>query len=228
MKTCFVVCPIGEEKSPERENSDKVIRHFIEPVCKELGFKVIRADYDATVDKINDKVIEYLEKSELVIADMSGHNPNVFYEFGYRQALKLPLIPIITKEDSIPFDVANLRTIHYVTNDIDKVDIIRDRLKETINSFDYENIEFPEPQENTFGAQSLLSIHDKLDELISLTSSRNDDEIDRITAQVAKYASPAVSEDTAMISAVLPQLLSNPTMLESLINLSERMDKNNK
>lgn len=221
-KTCFVVCPIGEENSSERKRSDTVLQYFIKPVCEQLDFDVIRVDELNTVDNIDSTVIQYLNEAELVIADMTDHNPNAFYEFGYRQALKLPLIPIIQEGEKIPFDVTTLRTIPYVTNDIAKVDKIKEKLSQTIQTFDFENLDKPEIQEANFDGAILLSIQDKLDEIINLTKQRNEEEINVIAAQVAKHAQPKMSDDAVMMQALLPLLMSDPENINKLMDLSNK------
>lgn len=139
MRKCFFVTPIGDEFSAERKNSDTLLKHFIDPICKSLNFEVIRIDQLNSVDSIDRSIIEHLETDDLVIADLTGSNPNVFFEFGYRQALKLPLIPLIMVGEKIPFDVSTLRTIHYVTNDLDKVEEIKNKISQTINSFEFDS-----------------------------------------------------------------------------------------
>ena len=86
-KTCFIVCPIGEDNSEIRKHSDTVLNYIITPALSQDEFDIIRVDSLPTVDRIDQTIIEYLQTSDLVIADMTGHNANVFYEFGYRQAL---------------------------------------------------------------------------------------------------------------------------------------------
>ena len=224
-KTCFVVCPIGNEDSSERKRSDTVLQYFIKPVCENLGFTVVRVDELNTVDNIDSTVIKYLSESELVIADMTGHNPNAFYEFGYRQALRLPLIPIIEEGEKIPFDVTTLRTIPYVTNDITKVDKIKDKLKQTIQTFDFDNLTKPEPIETNFDGSILLSMQDKLDEIITLTKQRNEDEINIIASQVAKHAHPTMSDDAVLMQSLLPLILNDPEKLTQFLSLSEKFNK---
>ena len=140
MKTCFFVTPIGNEGSTDRKRADDALELFLEPICTPLGFEVVRVDKQNTVDKINEAILEHLSSSNLVIVDMTTHNPNVFYEFGYRHALDLPLIPIIEKDtDDIPFDVYNLRTITYSMQARDLAGS-KQRLKETIQSLTFEDI----------------------------------------------------------------------------------------
>ena len=78
-KTCFVVCPIGDEKSEIRSDSDKVLDFIISPVCTNLEFDVIRVDKINEVDRIDETILKYLKDADLVIVDMTTHNPNVFY-----------------------------------------------------------------------------------------------------------------------------------------------------
>lgn len=77
----------------------------------------------------------------MVIADMTDHNPNAFYELGFRQALELPLVPIIRVGERLPFDVMTTRTVFYDT-DVSKIEESKENLKSKIQSF--ENFKMPE------------------------------------------------------------------------------------
>ena len=72
-----------------------------------------RADRDPRSGEIIAHVIESLADSELVIADLTGKNPNVFYELGVRHALRNRTILIAQDVDDIPFDLRGLRAISY-------------------------------------------------------------------------------------------------------------------
>jgi hypothetical protein len=50
---------------------------------------------------------------DLVVADLTGQNPNVFYELAVRHAAGKPVVHLITSGESLPFDVANQRAIKY-------------------------------------------------------------------------------------------------------------------
>ena len=54
-----------------------------------------------------------------MVADLSGRNPNVFYELAIRHAIGKPVVQIIHGSETIPFDVAAIRTIHYNHHDLD-------------------------------------------------------------------------------------------------------------
>ena len=51
--------------------------------------------------------------SEIVIADCTGRNPNVFYEIGLAHAIGVPVILITRSSDDVPFDLRQRRYIHY-------------------------------------------------------------------------------------------------------------------
>lgn len=80
--------------------------------------KVVRADAIDKPGTITRQIIEYLIRSRLVIADLSFHNPNVFYELAIRHAARLPVVQIIRAADRIPFDLSQSRTIKIDTTDI--------------------------------------------------------------------------------------------------------------
>ena len=140
-KICFIVTAIGESGTPTRERADNVYRYLIAPVCEDLGYKPVRVDHVNAVDNINETVINYLKTAPMVVADMTEHNPNAFYELGFRQALELPLVPIIKVGERLPFDVITTRTVFYDT-DVAKIEESKENLKAKIQSF--KNFEMPE------------------------------------------------------------------------------------
>jgi nucleoside 2-deoxyribosyltransferase len=230
MKNCFIVCPIGNEDSPQRRRSDIVLKHIIEPVCHELNFHVTRVDKLHSVDRIDNTIIEYLNDADLVIADMTEHNPNAFYEMGYRHALGKPLIPIMEEETKIPFDVANLRTITYVTNDLDKAEAAKSRLKETILSFDIQEKSTDEQSEKSNLEQAqlnvlpyLFNIQDSLAELKSLVIERNNEmaaqTIDLAMKQIQKNS---IMPETKLMEIFFSQALQNPDSIKPFMNIMEQ------
>lgn len=66
---------------------------------------------------IGKQLIEHILKAPIVIADLSFHNPNVFYEICLRHTTRQPIVQIIRAADTIPFDVNQYRTIPIETRD---------------------------------------------------------------------------------------------------------------
>jgi hypothetical protein len=110
-KICFYITPIGDEGSEHRQHSDLFLNSIVELALTEFGLTVIRADQIGKPGMITGQIIEYLVRSRLVIADLSFHNPNVFYELCLRHVCRLPTVQIIRKCDRIPFDLEQFRTI---------------------------------------------------------------------------------------------------------------------
>lgn len=67
---------------------------------------------------ITSQIIEYLMRSRLVVADLSFHNPNAFYEMAIRHACRLPIVQISRRKDRLPFDVNQVRTVVIDNTDI--------------------------------------------------------------------------------------------------------------
>jgi hypothetical protein len=116
--TCFYITAIGEEGSEHRKHSDLFLGNIVEPALTTFGLNIIRADNIDKPGMITGQVIEYLIKSRLVIADLSFHNPNVFYELALRHAVRLPIVQIIRAGDRIPFDIHQMRTVVIDNRDI--------------------------------------------------------------------------------------------------------------
>lgn len=112
-QVCFVISPIGADDSPERKKADQLLRYIVKPALEARGYVVKRADDIHDPGTISKQIIELLISAPMVVADMTGHNPNVFYELAVRHAAKLPVVHMIEKGQTIPFDVAPQRAIFY-------------------------------------------------------------------------------------------------------------------
>lgn len=110
-RTCFYITPIGKEGSEQRMHADLFMGSIVEPALSELGFKIVRSDTINAAGLITSQIIEHIVKSKLVVADLSYHNPNVFYELSLRHSLGKPIIHLIRSNDNIPFDIHSFRTI---------------------------------------------------------------------------------------------------------------------
>lgn len=119
MTRCFVIGPIGNKfappDSPGREHYEdalQVFEYVILPACKKHGIEPVRADGIAKSGEITDQIFRHLAEDEVVIADVSGGNPNVMYELGLRHTTGLLTIQI-GEYGQLPFDVTAVRTIQF-------------------------------------------------------------------------------------------------------------------
>lgn len=102
---------IGEMGSAERKRADEIFDLVIGPVVEDAGLAPYRADKDLTPGPITPQFISELYNARVVIADLTGGNPNVFYELGLAQSSGLPVICIADKARDLPFDAKDERVI---------------------------------------------------------------------------------------------------------------------
>ena len=197
-KVCFIISAIGESGTPTRERADKVYKYLIAPVCEDLGYKPIRVDHVNAVDNINETIINYLKTAHMVIADMTEHILNAFYELGFRQALELPLVPIIESGGKLPFDVMMTRTTFYDT-DVSKIEESKVDLKSKMQSF--ENFKMPISRlDKTTTLESIdKKLNQKLDKILSLLE-RSDRNL--ITSDTLRFRDSGYKENGYILSSI--------------------------
>jgi len=230
MRKCFVVSPIGNEGSEVRKRADQVFKYIIAPVCTETGFEPIRVDKLNQPDSITQTIIDHLTTSDLVIADITGHNPNAFYEMGYRASTGKPIIHLKEKNERIPFDIAGIRAFDYDLSDLDSVEEIKSRLIKTIGALSFEELtgqngngEVPYKETNSDVSQLISVLYEIQDEISQLKKEIHDKDTETIQAIVKASLPTAPVEDpnTAIMKAVLPELLRNPNSMKALLEFSE-------
>jgi hypothetical protein len=127
-RSCFVIAPIGKPASDTRNRSDQVLKYVFEEALGEQ-YDLTRSDKIAEPGIITSQIIRELQDSELVLADLTENNANVFYELAVRHAIKKPVIHVIDSHWEIPFDVAPLRTIKFDYTDLASVDDAKKQLR---------------------------------------------------------------------------------------------------
>lgn len=101
---------------------------------------------------------------------MSSHNPNVFYELGYRHAINKTCITMVHKDESIPFDLSQHRTIKY-SKDIDDVEKAKKHLSEMLGTYEddgYSESNFPANSNQTSNGELLRYLIDIKSEVSDL------------------------------------------------------------
>lgn len=102
----FVLMPFSKE-------FDDTYELAIQPACEQAGAYAERVDKQIFTGSILERVFNQISKADLIIADMSERNPNVFYEVGYAHALGKTTILLTNKTDDIPFDLKHYPHIVY-------------------------------------------------------------------------------------------------------------------
>ncbi|WP_302447492.1 hypothetical protein [Paraprevotella clara] len=139
---CFIITPVGNPDSEIRKKADGVINAIIKPVLYELGYEAIPPHEMSKSGSITQQVIEHIINDDLVIANLTGLNPNVMYELAIRHCVKKPIVCIIERNTQLPFDVATERFIIYDDN-FSNVISLKDNIKKMIMSIKDNEIDNP-------------------------------------------------------------------------------------
>jgi hypothetical protein len=120
-KLCFVLMPF-------QPNFDRLYRDHIKAVVENCGFECMRADDIYTPSNVLEDIVAHIKRSRVIIADVTGRNPNVFYEMGIAHTLEIPVIIITQNKDDVPFDIAQKRYFVY-TDDSSGWNLLRKNIK---------------------------------------------------------------------------------------------------
>lgn len=109
LDTCFVMMPFGEWQ-------DYYYKEIFSPAIKDAGMEPIRADELFSTGSVIEQIWEQIQKSKILLADLTGKNANVFYELGLAHAAQKPVVFTAANIDDIPFDLRHLRIVTYDFN----------------------------------------------------------------------------------------------------------------
>lgn len=116
---CFVLMPFGKKMDAAGRvtNFDSVYAKIIAPAVERAGLEPIRADEEKIGGTIHKPMFERLMLCHYAVADITGANPNVFYELGIRHAMRPRSTVIVFGEGTVlPFDIALVRGLAYKTD----------------------------------------------------------------------------------------------------------------
>jgi hypothetical protein len=125
MPIAFLIQPMRRDFEP--------VRAAIRAAADSAGCELARADSAAGPGAITEAIFSSLLSADLVIADITGANPNVMYELGFAHAGRLPVILISRELPELPFDIASLRVLVY-GNDFDELDDFRRQMTQILQT----------------------------------------------------------------------------------------------
>lgn len=115
-RRAFFISPIGAPGSPDRVRSDVVLEHILKPALVPEHVDVIeRADRMSEPGEITPAIVNAIMDADLVIADLSDANPNVYYELAIAHAFAKVIVHIIEGDENPRFDVKDVRAFPYGT-----------------------------------------------------------------------------------------------------------------
>jgi uncharacterized protein (TIGR02996 family) len=133
MPICFVIMPYGGSDERLQRHFSGVYQSIIVPAAVKAGYDVKRSDITGEPGNITQDIIRDLADADIVIADLTGANANVFFELGIRHVLrKSGTVHIIDENHQMPFDIRQYRAIEYTTELADLPAVI-DQIVSSIN-----------------------------------------------------------------------------------------------
>lgn len=132
----FFVSQVGAKGSAERDRADEVHDGIVAPVANGFDLEVRRADRDPTPGQVSTQIVKALIEATVVVADLTGRNPNVYYELGVAHAFQRPVAILVDKASSLSFDTQNEKVVEIHDSGTVGVNQARDataRLTEVFN-----------------------------------------------------------------------------------------------
>lgn len=123
----FVLMPFGTK-------FDDIYVRLVKNVLEDMGFLVERADDVQSANNIVHTIVRKIDSSQLIVADLTDSNPNVYWELGIAHRSFKPVILLAQNLDTLPFDLRNDRVIVY-TRDFTDMESAQEHLQATARSF---------------------------------------------------------------------------------------------
>jgi nucleoside 2-deoxyribosyltransferase len=140
-KKCFIITPIGNDTDPIRRHVEGIIDAAVKPAL-DTEYEIRVAHRICTPGTITRQIISEIYSADLVIANLTGRNPNVMYELAFRHCLGSPMITIAEADTILPSDIISERTIFY-HNDAKGVLELREELSKTVLELNFEEKNSP-------------------------------------------------------------------------------------
>lgn len=114
---------------PFEEPFDAIYASLISPALVTAGYEVRRADSVLDQQNVLRDILTGIDTADLIVADLTGLNPNVFYELGIAHGLGIPTVMLTQNIDDIPFDLRAYRVKEY-SDRFDKAETLKASLTE--------------------------------------------------------------------------------------------------
>ena len=199
---------------------------------------------------ITKAIIEQIITADLVIADFTGNNPNVFYELAIRHSYRKPTIQIVKGEIDIPFDVANMRTISYETT-LSGADVAKREIEATLKSIEdgnsvhnpvsevstLLNISANSTEENAEVLSTLLLEVQQIPENLKVLESNIEARFSQMLSAFietikSEHTNEPIKPEDKLLEMFMNNLISNPQKgiqsFDALMKLQEKIDSSQK
>lgn len=134
-KECFFIAPIGEDGTETRKRSDGVRDWVVKPATREAAdLTTVRADDVGEPGQITAQAVQHCLEAKAAVADLTGGNPNVYYELSVRHGAQLPVVLIAEQGTKLPFDISQSRVIFFDHTDLSSAGRAKEELRGQIEA----------------------------------------------------------------------------------------------
>ena len=127
---CFFIAPIGDDGGEIRKRSDGVRDWMVKPAAEAAaGLQTVRADDVGKPGQITAQAVQHCLKAKAAVADLTGGNPNVYYELSVRHGAQLPVVLIAEDGTKLPFDISQSRVIFFDHTDLNSAGRAKEELQ---------------------------------------------------------------------------------------------------
>lgn len=204
-RTCFVIMPFV----PELHYFYLYLKHHIE---QHHSIQCERADDQVLTIPILEKINNFIRNADVIIADCSGRNSNVFYELGIAHAYGKKVI-LITKDpiQEAPSDMRHYEFIHYEMNKhvefLERLDnALRNVFVERYESlYERAKVVFDEFRKETQAHVNLASKEIFLSRVMTAERTQGLPSVDN-TLRVIEFVLPRIIADTNDV-AIMEQIM---------------------
>ena len=207
MNNCFVVMPF----KPELHYMYLFMKQHIEATYPDVSCE--RGDDKILTRPILEKLAAYIKQADVLIADCTGRNPNVFYELGMAHALDKPVVLITSDEvQEAPTDIRAFEFIRYKLDDekgfVEKLDRA---LSQILGN------QFGELYE-----RALVMFEEfRNSKQLALAKVTKDEFASAATAKARTSGIPKLGDEKAIANLLLPVMVQGPADLDVMLKMKE-------
>jgi hypothetical protein len=133
----FVIMPFDVE-------FESIYEDLIKEPLEQSGFEVARADSFLNQQNVLADIVRGIANADLVVADLTASNPNVFYELGICHGLMKPTVLLAQSVNDVPFDLRSYRLLIYETH-FNKIGKLKKALREIASKSIVGSVRFSNP-----------------------------------------------------------------------------------
>lgn len=125
-QAAFIVCPFAPPYKPG------YVERVYCPAVEQAGLRPTIATDVFRASAVVDDIWRLINDASVVVAELTGRNPNVLYELGLSHAARKPVVQVSETIDDVPFDLRHRRTLTYDKNDPDWGSLLVERLSKAL------------------------------------------------------------------------------------------------